>query len=261
MPRPLQGYSVLVTRPEEHAAGLIAEVERHGGQVLFAPMIGIQARRDDQAALRAIDSLADYHVVIFISRNAAEFGVAMIKSRKRSLTHAQVYAVGVGSAAQLRELGVKDVRTPRSEFSSEGLLKMPGLSAHEIEGKRVLIVRGVGGREMLGQTLVGRGAEVDYCEVYERVVPRTRLAEVLAAIAPAMPDIGVITSPEALTNLANKIDEEGLDLLYDVPLLVVGSRTAQQVERLGFTQPPVVVDNPGDQSIVEALARWVADEQ
>lgn len=261
MARPLEGYSVLVTRPVEQAAGLIAEIERNGGQVLFAPMIGIQPKRNDQAAVRAIDSLADYQAVIFISRNAVEFGMALIRRRERSLAHAAVYAVGVGSAAQLRGLGVSDVLTPRSEFSSEGLLKLPGLSSQAIEGKNVLIIRGAGGRELLAQTLVARGARVDYCEVYERVVPPTCLAEVLKAVAPGLPDIGIITSPEALTNLANKIDEEGVDLLYEVPLLVVGSRTAQAVEGLGFTEPPIVVDNPGDQCIVAAIIRWVADEQ
>jgi uroporphyrinogen-III synthase len=84
---------------------------------------------------------------------------------------------------------------------------------------------------------------------------------VLKACNVNLPDVGIITSPEALTNLADKIDQEKLDLLYDVPLLVAGARTAQAVERLGFTTSPVVVDNPGDQSIVEALERWVVDEQ
>jgi uroporphyrinogen-III synthase len=138
---------------------------------------------------------------------------------------------------------------------------MPGLSAAEITGKRVLIIRGVGGRELLSQTLQSRGADVDYCEVYERVVPSTRLADVLEKRGVTAPDIAIITSPEALTNLAEKIDQEGLDLMYDVPLMVAGERTAQEVERLGFTLEPVMVDNPGDQRIIEALVRWACDEQ
>jgi uroporphyrinogen-III synthase len=150
---------------------------------------------------------------------------------------------------------------PKGEFSSEGLLKMPGLSAHEIEGKRILIIRGAGGRELLAQSLQQRGATVDYCEVYERVVPEAPLGKVLRAHHITAPDIAIITSPEALTNLAAKIDSEGLDVLYDVPLMVAGGRTAQEVERLGFTMDPVVVDNPGDQCVVDALLRWAADEQ
>jgi uroporphyrinogen-III synthase len=261
MNRPLDGCSVLVTRPEEQAKSLIGDIEAHGGTAVLAPMIVIQPVPDDTEAQRAVAHLGDYHAVIFISKNAVDHGLRMIEAARQSLAGRQVYAVGVGTAGRLRELGVNDVSAPKGEFSSEGLLKLPGLSAHEIDGKRVLIVRGAGGRELLAQGLQQRGALVDYCEVYQRVVPPARLGDVLRACKVAAPDIVVITSPEALTNLADKIDQEGLDALYDVPLLVVGARTAQEVERLGFTQEPVVVDNPGDRSIVDALTRWANNEQ
>ncbi len=261
VPRTLDGYAILVTRPEEQAGPLIAEIERRGGQVVFAPMIVIRPKRDDAKAAALVRRLPEFHSVIFVSKNAAEFGVELIRAERQSLDHCQVYAVGVGSAGRLRDLGVEHVHTPHGEFTSEGLLKLPGLSAHEIDGKKVLIIRGAGGRDLLAQTLGHRGATVEYCEVYERTLPSEPLSAVLKASNVNLPDVGIITSPEALTNLADKIDQEQLDLLYDVPLLVAGARTAQAVERLGFTTPPVVVDNPGDQSIVEALERWVVDEQ
>lgn len=260
MAQPLEGYAVMVTRPAEQAQALISEIEQRGGQVVFAPMIAIQPLVND-AATAAIKQLAEYDAVIFISKNAAEQGLKKIKAAKQVLDRQAIFAVGVGTAGRLRELGVNDVHAPKSEFSSEGLLKMPALSAHEIHGKRVLIMRGAGGRELLAQALQQRGARVDYCEVYARVVPITRLTEVLRASKIAAPDIAIITSPEALTNLAEKIDEEGLNVMYDVPLMVAGERTAQEVERLGFTLEPMVVDNPGDHSIVEALVRWASNEQ
>lgn len=260
MAQPLEGYAVMVTRPLDQAQTLISEIEKRGGQVVFAPMIVIQPTANDAATL-AVKQLDEYDIAIFISKNAADLGLKMIKGAKRALGRQSVFAVGVGTAERLRELGVKDVTAPKSEFSSEGLLKMPALSAHEIAGKRVLIMRGAGGRELLAQVLQQRGARVDYCEVYARVVPHTRLAEVLRASKIAAPDIAIITSPEALANLADKIDQEGLHVMYDVPLMVAGGRTAQEVERLGFTLEPIMVDNPGDRSIVDALVRWASNEQ
>ena len=260
MAQPLDGYAVMVTRPVEQAQALITEIEQYGGQVVFAPMIAIEPLVND-AATRAIKQLAEYDAVIFISKNAADHGLKQIAAAKQSLAKQAVFAVGVGTASRLRELGLADVHTPKSEFSSEGLLKMPGLSAHEIHDKRVLIMRGAGGRELLAQALQQRGARVDYCEVYARVVPDTRLTEVLRASKITAPDIAIITSPEALTNLAEKIDQEGLNVMYDVPLMVAGERTAQEVERRGFTLEPIVVDNPGDHSLVEALVRWASNEQ
>lgn len=261
MSRPLEGYAILVTRPEEQAHGLIEEIEKQGGLAVFAPMIAIRALGDTPVSRHAIDHLADYHAIIFISRNAVEIGMRLVAAHRKTLDGLAVYAVGVGTGARLKELGVAGVHMPRGEFSSEGLLKLPGLSAHEIEGKRVLVMRGAGGREVLAQGLQSRGAQVDYCEVYERIVPPEPLSAVLRKCEVTKPDIAVITSLESVINLAQKIDEEGLDLLYDMPLIVVGARTAHEVERLGFTEPPVVVENPGDQSIVEALIEWVEDER
>lgn len=252
---------MLVTRPEEQAGALIAEIEKRGGQVVFAPMIVIRPKRNDPKALALIGRLSEFHSVIFVSKNAVDFGIELIREQKLTLEHCQVYAVGVGSAGRLRELGIAQVHTPHGEFTSEGLLKLPGLSSHLISGEKVLIIRGAGGRELLAQTLAHRGAHVEYCEVYERTMPTEPLSKQLKACGLSVPDVGIITSLEALSNLAEKIDQEKLELLYDVPLLVVGSRTAQEVERLGFTMPPVAVDNPGDQSIVEALERWVVDER
>lgn len=261
VPRTLEGYSVLVTRPEEQAGPLIAEIEQRGGQVVFAPMIVIRPKRKDPHATAVIKRLHEFHSVIFVSKNAVDFGIELIRAQHQTLDHCQVYAVGVGSAGRLHDLGIAQVHTPHSEFTSEGLLKLPGLSSHQIDGKKVLIVRGAGGRELLAQTLTHRGAYVEYCEVYERTIPTEPLSRQLKACGISTPDVGILTSLEALTNLADKIDQEKLELLYDVPLLVVGARTAQEVERLGFTLPPMIVDNPGDHSIVEALERWVVDEQ
>lgn len=259
MSQALEGYVVMVTRPEEQAHGLITAIESRGGRVVFAPMIAIDPVNTPECRQR-LAAMNKFDAVIFISRNAAEIGLKQIAAAGSRLEHQQVFAVGVGTAARLHELGVGKVHAPRNEFSSEGLLKLPELSAHEISGKRVLIVRGVGGRELLAQALQQRGAEVDYCEVYERRVPSARLAEVLKDHGVVHPDIVVVTSPEALTNLADKIDQENLPALFDVPLMVAGSRTAREADRLGFSLEPVVVDNPGDASLIEALVTWANNE-
>ena len=47
--RSLDGYSVLVTRPEEQAKSLIAAINARGGQAVFAPMIVITGRLDEPA--------------------------------------------------------------------------------------------------------------------------------------------------------------------------------------------------------------------
>ena len=257
----LSGYAVLVTRPAEQAGPLLAAIKRRGGLAIAAPMIVIQPRTDDPALLASLDRLDEYDAVIFISRNAAEVGFELLRARGRSLAGRTVYAVGSGTGACLKALGVANVMSPPNEFTSEGLLKLPGLAARETNGRRVLIVRGEGGRELLGQTLQQRGAIMEYCEVYTRRPPVTPLREILRQHGVDTPDVALITSTEALENLAAQIEREGLESLFDMQLVVAGERMAAAVAQLGFTQPPVAVESPGDGNMLTALEEWVLDER
>jgi len=260
MGKRLKGYTVLVSRPYNQAVSLGAKIEDEGGVAILAPMIGIRSISEHQRSAALINRLEEYASVIFISRNAVKFGTEKIRAQSKDLSHVSLYAVGVGSAAELQDRGFSNVQTPLGEFTSEGLLQHDGLQARAIANAKILIIRGAGGREHLRETLISRGAEVDYCEVYERFVPDICLADTISQAGATVPDIAIVTSIEGVTNFADKIADEGLEQLFDMPLLVVGSRIANEVTQLGFTNPPVIVDNPSDGHVIDALARWVMDE-
>ena len=75
-----------------------------------------------------------------------------------------------------------------------------------------------------------------------------------------LPDAGIVTSVEALQNLATCIESEQIERLFDMALFVVGPRIAAEVEGQGFTNPAIIVDNATDDKILHALERWVLDE-
>lgn len=256
----LDGISVLVTRPAEQAESLARAIESAGGTAIRAPMIVIIGLHDGSAAGAVVRRLREFDMVIFVSRNAAEFGVALIKEEGQSVARMPVFAVGLGTAACLKNLGIKQVVTPASEFSSEGLLRLEGLSEAKIKDKRVVIFRGVGGREYLAKTLERRNAQVVYCECYQRSKPALVLGSALKKNAVKVPDIGLATSIEVLDNLVEKIEDEGIEQLFDMQMLVVGSRVAQEVESRGFTRRALVVENPSDDSILKRLIHWANDE-
>ena len=256
----LDGISVLVTRPAPQAEHLAGAIAAQAGTAIVAPMIVITRLDDELHASAVANRLSDFDMAIFVSRNAAEFGVNLISEKGQSLADMPVFGVGLGTASRLEELGVDHVHRPISEFSSEGLLRLEGLAESEVNKRRIVVFRGAGGREHLAQTLQRRGAEVVYCECYERRKPDVILADVLRANDVKIPDVAIATSIEALDNLAEKIEEEELERLFDMQMLVVGARVGEEVESLGFTNEPLLVENPSDNSIIKRLINWANDE-
>ena len=239
--------SVLVTRPLQQATALAQAIRRAGGSALVFPALEIEAvpiatLSEPLACLAAADC------VIFISPNAAQFGMAAIGALPPL---AQCFAVGPGTARALAELAVADVVTPDGQ-DSEALLALPQL--HDVAGKRVVIVRGVGGRSLLADTLRERGATVDYLECYRRVRPDADATALLANWQAGGIDAVTVTSAETLHNLATLLGDAGRPLLLHTPLFVPHEKIAAAARQFGIAQ--VIATAGGDAGLVDGLINW-----
>jgi uroporphyrinogen-III synthase len=163
-----------------------------------------------------------------------------------------VVAVGQGTRNALRRFGVHDVTMPTGRFDSEALLELPELS--EVTGKHILIFRGDGGRELLGETLLKRGATVTYVECYRRVRPEADTAPLLRAAASGELDAIIITSSEGLRNLWDMVGEAGQAWLKNSCVFVSHERIAQTASSLGFTR--VILTAPGDNGLLEGISNY-----
>jgi uroporphyrinogen-III synthase len=148
----------------------------------------------------------------------------------------------------LRELGITNVIAPTERFDSEGLLALPELQ--DVTGWRVMIFRGDGGRELLGDTLKARGATVEYATCYVRSKPNQDAGVLLAA----RPDAITVTSSEALGYLWNMLKDSDRDVLRDTPLFVPHARIAGLAREQGWLQ--VQVTASGDDGMLAALITW-----
>ena len=241
----LAGLGVLVTRPAHQSEGLCGLIEQCGGRPLPFPAMEIHPP-EDPAEPRRLLGLA-WDLVIYISPNAVRFSPPLSPTCKLPAA-SRVAVVGRGSAKALEAAGVQPDLVPE-RFDSEGLLALPELS--RVTGRRILIVRGEGGRPLLGDTLAQRGAEVHYAEVYRRVRPMTDTAPLLARWGR---DVQVVTatSVEVLENLAVMLGERGQGLLRATPLVVVSGRMEQAASRLGVEQVRRAA-GAADGVLVEAL--------
>lgn len=252
MINPLTGINILVTRPAQQASYLADRIRASGGDPILFPVLEIREITNQRPLLDLIERIDEFDLAIFISPNAANKAMSRLKASRTLPARLKIAAVGQGTARELEKFGVNEVITPTTRFDSEALLDLPELS--QMEGKRVVIFRGDGGRELLGDTLLKRGAILEYAECYRRVKPNLDIAPLLQAWASGRIDAVIITSSEGLRNLCDMIGESGQALLKKTPLFASHERIAQTARQLGFMR---VISTPaGDDGLIESLSNY-----
>jgi uroporphyrinogen-III synthase len=253
--RALQGVRVLVTRPRDQAEKLAQLIESEGGEAIRFPAIEIAEPADTQALLAVIDRLDKFDLAIFISPNA------VIRAMKLVIAHhgawprnVRIASVGRGSARELKRFDTGNVIVPADRFDSEALLALPELQM--VSGLRIVIFRGEGGRELLGDTLKSRGANIEYAECYQRMRPRADVTPLLHRWARGEIDIVSLTSVDGLRNLFDMLGPAGQPWLARTPVIVVGTRMAEVCRELGFKTDPLVASQASDEAILEVIRTW-----
>lgn len=248
----LSGLRILVTRPAHQAERLCRIIGRAGGEAFAVPAIEITAPRDPQAVREVIDRLDRFDLAVFISANAVEQACALVDGRWPAALRLAV--VGRSSAEALGRCGLRADIVPQRDFSSEGLLALDELQ--DVAGRRVVIFRGEGGRELLAGALRERGAEVEYAEVYRRTIPAAAARELRRIAATQHVDVIIVTSNEGLRNLCAMAGDEARSWLLDRQLIVISHRTAGLAEELGFRRAARVAGRASDEGLVEAIEQW-----
>ncbi|MDD4906535.1 MAG: uroporphyrinogen-III synthase [Methylobacter tundripaludum] len=256
MSKVLNGACVLVTRPEHQAENLSRLIEQRGGVAVRFPTLEIVSRDDDQIK-STLANLDGFQWVVFISANAVNFALKANSGKIPRTKSVRFAAVGQATAQAMKMAGLPVDLVPEYGYNSEALLEMPQLQ--QVERQNCLIVRGEGGREQLATTLRSRGAEVDYLEVYKRIIPRMDSSPVVELLAQHRLDVITVTSAEALQNLSLMLGEKNNKLLSLIPLVVVSDRIRCLAADMGFNRI-TVTDSPIDTAILETVITCVTGE-
>ena len=241
---------MIVTRPARQAAGFARQLAALDATPIVFPAIVILPPANRATLDRAHAALASYDIAIFVSANAVEYGVPAPDLWPANLL---TLAPGPGTAAALAATGIDDVQIPESTFDSEGLLALPEL--RDVDGQRVVIFRGEGGRGELADTLRYRGATVTYVDCYRRAAPATGGAGLSEVLREARAHALTLTSSEGLDNLCAMLDAADLALLQQLPTFVPHARIAEHARALSF----VPIETGGaDAGLIEGLLEWFA---
>ncbi|WP_373378338.1 fused uroporphyrinogen-III synthase HemD/membrane protein HemX [Cupriavidus nantongensis] len=283
MPRP----TVVVTRPAGQSRQLTEALQGAGLDVLSFPLLAIGPAADDAPLRAALARLDTFALVVFVSPNAIAFALEALAGVQGSAVarwpaQVAVAVVGPASVAALAERGIAapayrviapagananaaghDDTVPDADalrFDSEALWGQ--LDAAALAGKPVLIIRGNGGRDWLGDRLREAGAQVEAVEAYQRTLPEPTAMQWQAVrdnLRPgAAPHVWLLTSSEAVRNLdvlaRQHLSPQEDASLRQVQCIAPHARIAEQALALGFAH--IQRAAPGDAGLLAACLQW-----
>lgn len=226
---------VLLTRPEGRNQSMVGALNERGIEHCVTPLLCVEAT----AALPPETShpLANVDMVICISANAVSFADDAFKAddaQVKAWPKVPYFAVGHATWEALQQIDIDALEAPDDCQQTEGLLTLPTLQ--HIQGKKITIIRGVGGREALAEQLTSRGAQVCYWEVYQRACPPLDGTIITQQWIDLGIDTIVVTSGEVLDNLINLVPKELFAWLRSCHIIVPSNRVEAQAHAFGITQ-------------------------
>ena len=253
----LKDLSVLLTRPEHQTEELRQLIQKAGGNpVPFAVTKIIPTDGNHLLEPLFRDKISKTDLAIFVSPNAVTFGIKLLEKHALALpSDCKILAVGPGTAKLIEHnrLNVHDY--PKAHFNSEALLTLPSLD--QIEGKHVLMVRGLGGREKIARELLIRKAIVCHLPCYERLPSKDLDTSVLDTFCRAEKPAIVFTSVSAVDHFLLLNSAKNLMSTPSLFVVVSSNRIAAHCASLGFKGQVIVAENAGAHATLAALERVV----
>jgi uroporphyrinogen-III synthase len=240
-PRPLAGASVVVTRPAGDADAFIRRARALGAQALRLPGTALRSLPAPASPRPACD------LWIFTSPAAVRHAFA----GGLLVDGAPAFAVGAGTRRALARHGIA-ATAPSARADSEGLLALPQLA--EVGGRRIALVGAPGGRGVIAAQLQRRGADIVPLHVYQRMPPRWTHRQLEALGAAPEPLLTLLSSGEALANLAQRLAPPLFARLRRGCLVVSSDRLAGLAAAAGFAEVVVAASAAGRDLFDAAVA-------
>ncbi|GAA5218613.1 uroporphyrinogen-III synthase [Corallincola platygyrae] len=235
---------VLVTRPEGRGEALQHQLSKLG---LFAHCLPLQSivPSDNLPTLaQRISRLPDSALIIGTSHYAITF-LSSVPGFRWPDCH--YIAVGKATAQAWQESGV-DAQIPETP-SSEGVLAMP--ESGLVQERNVFVLKGLGGRTLLSETMRARGAKVANLEIYQRqAMP---LSEPLTSLILRLQLNTILaTSGELVTLISDALNGQP-KLKQELTLLVPSKRVQEIAQSLNFTSI-INTHSASDEAVLRVLS-------
>ena len=241
--------NVLLTRPLNQVDELGLAISDSGHIPLYFPSLEIKA-------LTPQIPIDTFDILIFISANAVHYA----KDYLENLTQHKPLIAAVGQVTRSvleQDYSVLVDIAPEKQASSDALLALEVMQ--NLQAKKILIIRGLGGLETLKKQLTSQKNKVSYLQVYQRISAKLSAQHQQSLKQFLTQKEGVIMihsaySLQAFSQLVKQINPKVFSLLLHYPVVLLSHRLKSVAESYGFTQCHIAKTS-NNKGLVEALIR------
>jgi len=171
-------------------------------------------------------------VVVFVSQAAVDHSVPWLSFC--ALQQKQIIAMGHATKARLSAAGLDDVMVVRAPYNSEALLA--DLRFQWLHRRRIIIISGETGRQLLPLVLRQRGHSVQVVPCYQRRRAHLSSQTVLEFIRQYQVNAILMTSCQIAEVVDEHLRRTELDGYRDWSVFVLSRRIRTYADKLGFTR-------------------------
>lgn len=259
------------TRPASRAKNLTGFLQQHSVDVVDLPLLELTAKPLTVNEQQLLNRISLVNAVIMVSEEAVNFGLQALATIVDLATIAKLsidwLAVGETTAKRFVQVwqSLSDSQPPNVTFPSqkklqnnEGLLTLSQIDSLQ-PGDRLQLWRGLGGREMLADTLVARGLDVQLINFYQRTLPIPTLTTFTNAQVKQFeqhPKMVLISSLTAWQHWQQLVTKSTLGL-HDFAYLVLQYRIATLMKKDSNNLLITVIDDLQPSTIYQTIQQTV----
>ena len=223
--------ALISTRPQKTNLQLSDDLKNSEIKLLSFPLTEIHPLNNYQIFDGVIENIKTYQHIIFISTNAVHFFLERVKKLSLQIPKNLIFS-SIGPTTKLllqKKLSV-DVHSPIKTFDSEHLLKEK--IYNNVEGQKILIIRGEGGRETLKNALEEKGAIVNYGECYVRKYVDIDLNQLKNDLVNYHHQFFLFSSTNSAKHFIHQLSKVDSRWLQNIKIIVNHKKIGQQLNKI-----------------------------